>query len=387
MSEVSDTVTDPLLNPVTDEQRYLLEIIGEAVVTAGGWPVYQYVQAKMDNCDLDLEVVLSSLPAITADQLVYSPVRRDRHGDDGTPIALTVAGLAHLDQFRTTVATFLGVVARLAEERAAAQFDPLKVVDVVVPFERLTRDFDEMAAPRVNLRELLGAEPATWLNQVFQGEGGAWFVRTGPSLRRFRGVATVEDYLARFRAWIAPGTPVQPPAPLSPLGLVAALDYLDVVFRLRFGSHLLTFASVERAARLVFEAGTAEEFDNRLSALGEMLKGFRVPGKENRKPLKELSEFLSEHLPAEAATRVDRALAVLQAVTHVRNGGQHVGAVEYAATALPSLGLTFPVVNHAAAWRMIQAHTVAALDTLREEIRANLAAAPGAQSVARLGGA
>jgi hypothetical protein len=290
---------------------------------------------------------------------------------------LTVAGLAHLEPFHSTVTMFLRVVARLAEERAAAQFDPLKVVEVIIPFDRLTTDLDMTTESLVSLRELLASEPATWHNQTVQGDGGAWLVHASPFVRRFRGVETIAEYVTRLRAWVVPPVPDLPPAPASPLAVVAAFDYLDVVWRLKFGNQLVVVPSAERAARLAFDADTAEEFDNRPSALGEMLKGLTVPGASNLGPLKRLTAYLPDHLRAEAMGRVEHSIKTLQAVTHVRNGGQHVGAVGDAVTALPSLGLTFPVTDYEGAWRMIQAHVVAALDTLREEIRATITAAPG----------
>jgi hypothetical protein len=210
-----------------------------------------------------------------------------------------------------------------------------------------------------------------WHNQVFQGEGSEWFVRTSPFIRRFRGVNTVEDYLARLRAWILPTGVETPPAPASPLALVASFDYLDAIWRLAFGAQLVVVPSAERAARLAFDADTAEEFDNRLNALGEMLKGLKVPGDPQLGSLKRLAAFLPQHLSPEAMSRVQHAIGILRAATHVRNGGQHVGAVGAAVEALPSLGLTYPIGDHHGAWFTVQAQVIAALDTMREEVAAS----------------
>jgi hypothetical protein len=101
-----------------------------------------------------------------------------------------------------------------------------------------------------------------------------------------------------------------------------------------------------------------------------MLKGLNAPGDRTLGPLKRLAAFLQHELPAESVSSVDHAVSILQGVTHVRNGGQHAGAADVAAMALPSLGLTFPIVDHGAAWRTVQARVVEALDTLRDEIGA-----------------
>ena len=70
--------------------------------------------------------------------------------------------------------------------------------------------------------------------------------------------------------------------------------------------------------------------------------------------------------------RVTPAIATLRLVTHIRNGGQHVGASTQAAAALPAFGLSFPIADHTTAWQQVQAHAVAALDTIRDEIRATV---------------
>ncbi|MFE9958942.1 hypothetical protein [Micromonospora sp. NPDC005299] len=121
---------------------------------------------------------------------------------------------------------------------------------------------------------IIRGEPSTWLST---GGVGNEVWKPTPFVRRFRNVSSVDEYLHRLRAWLEPAA--QPAAVVtSPLSLVAALDYLDVVWRLRFDAGLLVVPSAERAARLAFDATTAEELDNRLSALGEMFKGFDVPG-------------------------------------------------------------------------------------------------------------
>jgi hypothetical protein len=65
MTETPGAATEPLLREVTAEQHRLLTIVGDVVADTGAWPIYQYVQAKMDDHDLDIDAVLSSLPTIT----------------------------------------------------------------------------------------------------------------------------------------------------------------------------------------------------------------------------------------------------------------------------------------------------------------------------------
>ena len=63
----------------------------------------------------------------------------------------------------------------------------------------------------------------------------------------------------------------------SPFTLPASIDYLDAVWRLRFGNRLVAPPGIERSARLAFTATSPEEADSRLSALAEVFKGLTFP--------------------------------------------------------------------------------------------------------------
>jgi hypothetical protein len=93
MFATEDPVTEPLLTPADQPQRALLEIVGGAVSATRGWPVYQYVEAKMDDLGLDADAVLSSMPPISHGQLTYSLVRRERSTTAETPVKLSIAGM------------------------------------------------------------------------------------------------------------------------------------------------------------------------------------------------------------------------------------------------------------------------------------------------------
>ena len=70
-----------------------------------------------------------------------------------------------------------------------------------------------------------------------------------------------------------------------------------------------------------------------------------------------------------ALDRVRDAVAVLEAVVHVRNARQHGGGQEKGAAAVKTLGLSYPIFNPSYAWQVIQNKVIAALTALREEIR------------------
>ena len=315
------------------------------------------------------------MPSISAGQLNYSLVRRGRSTAAETPVKLTIAGFALLPEHAGAVNMFLAVLGELAQRRAAAAYDPRQVIEVSVSGAALIRDLGLQDEPMVRLLpDILGGEPSTW-HGGDNLDGNEWKPKASTFVRRFADVNDVGDYFRRLRAWIEPDNPPSQPVVVSPLGLAAALDYLDVVWRLTFGAGLLVVPSVERAARLVFDVATAEEFDNRLSAVGELFKGLDVPGDERQGTLRRLRAFLGDRLTTEAMARVDPALATLQSVTHIRNGGQHMDAATDAATALPSLGLTYPISDFSYAWQIVQMHVVQAIDAIREEVRATIPSA------------
>lgn len=379
MADPIETGADPLLHPLSGPQQQLLAVTGGALSETGAWPVYQYVQAKLDDLGLDIDAVFAGLPRFSHNSLIYSLARRDQGGREEEPVKLTIAGMTHLPQFASTVEMFLRVVNAVADRRASAPFKPGSVITVEVPGAQLVDDLGLESEPLVELLpELLRGEPATWHGAQSSGDAG-WVYQPSSFIRRFRAVRDINDYITRMRAWIMPPTPAPAPEPVSPLGLVAEFDYLDVVWQLKFGHKLVYVPGAERAARLALPVYTPEEFDNRLSALGEMFKGLDVRSGNGRGSFDKMRQFLRDQLPSESHPAVQAAIDTLLQVTHIRNGGQHVGATAHAAAALPALGLTFPISDHAAAWRMVQTHVINALDTIRAEVNALDTTRPGAR--------
>jgi hypothetical protein len=313
--------------------------------------------------------VIASMPTISDGmQLRYSLVRVDRYPSPDTLVKLTVAGLAHLSTFESTVDIFLRVLAELSARRASASYRPAEVIEVVVSGPDLVRDLKLSDEPFVSLLpDLLEGEPATWHGHGGTDERG-WLHKPSTWLRRFHGVGDVSDYLSRLRTWLVPAPPAAAPVLVSPLTVVTAFDYLDAVWRGRFGQRLLVVPGAERPARLAFDAANAMEFDNRLSALGEIIKGFSIPGGSKAGSLQQMEAFLAQHLGADSMSRVRSALTVLHHVTHIRNAGQHIEATTKAAAAMPTFGLRFPITDYMAAWHSVRAHVAEALDAIRDEI-------------------
>ncbi len=173
-------------------------------MATGGWPVYQYVQAKLDDLGWDSEEVFAGLPRLTEGHLTYSLIRRDRSGREEEPVKLTVAGMAHLPRFDSTVEMFLRVVNALGDRRAAAPFEPGRVVQVEISGSELVNDLGLDDEPLVGLLpELLQGEPATWHGSQ-SSDKAVWTYLPSSQLRRFRGIRDINDYVSRMRAWIMP---------------------------------------------------------------------------------------------------------------------------------------------------------------------------------------
>jgi hypothetical protein len=305
----------------------------------GAWPVYQYVQAKLDDLGLDIDEVFASLPRFSHNHLTYSLIRRDQGGREEEPVKLTIAGMAHLPQFASTVEMFLRVVNPLADRRASAPFEPGRIITVEISGAELVADLGLDGEPHVELLpELLKASqpPGTGCSRAATlagftsraassvvSVGYATSTTTSPECAPGSCRPHPHERLSQSPHWVS----------------AAAFDYLDVVWQLKYGHQLVRVPSVERAARLTLPVSTPEEFDNRLSALGEMFKELNVKSDKGSGPFDKMRQLLLQRLPSESHPAVQTAIETLLQVTHLRNAGLHIGATVQAAAALPALVL------------------------------------------------
>jgi hypothetical protein len=347
-------------------------VIGGVVQRHQAWPVFQYVEAQLDKQGLDAFPLIKSLPMMTHGPFSYGLVRSAGGFRPGERIELTVAGLyrfAPVDQLATL---YLRVLAGIAEASATADYDPLAVTDIQVDGAELVTKLRLAGHPFLGLLPgLLDTEPGTMHGAQPAGDTAQWTHHPTSFIRRFRGVADVPDYLARVRAWQVPVEPLPAPTAPSSLALAEALDYLSLVWKDRFGVPLVRVPSAERITRLAFDAYTQAEFDSRLSALREVLKGLAVgglPGGAGQIPA-----FLKDKLPGgpETEMRIKEAVATLQAVKHARDAAQHVNAGSQAAKELWRLGLSYPIIGYTQAWRSVTAYVIDALRVLREELQSS----------------
>jgi hypothetical protein len=376
-----------LLAEPTPEQAQTLEFVAQAfVVRRYRWPVFDYVEAELEEQGIDAWTALERLPrhpgtAYSAVQWSRSPNIRPQ---PETPVALTVLGLyqaeagGHVNTGMVDV--FLALLPALAEFRRRAPRSPdtprrVELSSDEVLAELKSRGIRDGWITAEVLWDLLKREPPTWGAGGSKMDDGTWTRKIQRNVHRFGAVTTVEGYIEEVAVMLAePVTPVPMAAP-SPLGLVAAIDYLDTVWRLAPGhsGHLFELHSAQRTAQLAFPAATADEFDSRLSGLGEVLRSARLPPgtapgrRERNRPLAQLEAYLVGLLP-ESQSRVERAVGVLRDVINVRDAGQHTSAGSRGALALAALGVGYPPASWPDAWNTISVRTIEALAALREEL-------------------
>ncbi len=366
------TVVSGALPSPSAPQQQLIDILGSVYLEHGQWPSWAYVEEKMERLDLDGAAVLASLPRGAHNYGAVWPMRQGAPTPD-TRVGLTVAGMSNLAGGELVVDAFVRLVGAMAAFRADVELDPFSDTR-----PRMTRG-DVLALAGAfevdegRLLDLMQKEPPTWHCQANRPSPDDWTIELAPEIRRFAGVRDVAGYLDRLSRYTSPPARAPEEKLVSPFTLPGSIDYLDAVWRLRFGERLVVPPGVERSARLAYAAASPEETDNRLSALAELLKQLNVPGAPgvSGHPLSRLRRFLTDALPQEAHARVYGAIEVLDAARQARAASQHQAAQRDAIDAYHVLGLSFPVTNWSAAWQRIQAVVTLAFDAIRDELQAN----------------
>jgi hypothetical protein len=191
----------------------------------------------------------------------------------------------------------------------------------------------------------------------------------------FEGLETIEDYVLRLEDWLGGTPPALPPILPSPLSLAAALDYLNVVWRLTHaGERLFAFSSAERTTRLAFDVQTSEEFAAHLSAFADILReaNRRVKAESQKKhrdrPLARIETDIAARLEADSVARATEAIRMLELVIALRDSDQHGASTARAVAAFRELRVTYPPTDWNTSWRVLSAQAVDALNAIREEL-------------------
>lgn len=388
MSASSGFTPAMLLDSLADNQQRMVELIAQAfVANSWTWPVFDYVEAQLEIDGIDAWTELEKLPQHQGSG--YAAAWWSRAGGAKPaahePVGLTVVGLHHAEEGlggvrKGLVPVFFALLKLLAEWRRRLPLSPTEPrkleisSDDVIPELSARGVSTDLLAPTL-LKSLLDNEPAAWGSSGGSTPDGGWTRGVSRNVYRFEHVETIEAYVEEIIAMFPSLAPRPQMAVPSPLGLVAAVDYLDTVWRLvpDHKDHLFRLHGAQRTALLAFPAETADEFDSRLSGLGELLRSVQLPDrmsasrKERDKPLAGLETYLKSLLP-ESRSRIEGAIETLHNVLHVRDASQHTAAGRKGAAALGALGVGYPPPSWSYGWIVVQARTIEALDALREEL-------------------
>lgn len=373
----------PLLSALTEPQQAVLDVISQIWLTKNArWPAYGYVEREVDRRGHRLEEVLPTFPAIRAQGLgalvpEYRAVWVPTGGGPDAKLHLTVAGLAHLPvENQPIISVFLSAVSAMARRRQNAVLDPFDPQEDLVTSTELSALLNRHSDSWIKwLPQVFAHEPATWGGGQPDVDDQPWIWRSTSALRHFVNVNDVNDYLWCINAFLQPaveGPPVEVPDP--PLGLAASLDFLAAVWSLKYGTSLLRLPSATVVTALALDAETADEFDSRLSALGQVLRGLDVPPMPNvpKHPVQYLGARVLTDVPPESRHRVQAAIEVLAAAVAVRNSIQHAPAAPQSVSAMQRLGLVYPLSDWSIAWARVRTRVSLALTDIREELQGSL---------------
>lgn len=160
--------------------------------------------------------------------------------------------------------------------------------------------------------------------------------------------------------------------------LTVALDYLDAIWRLKFGGgkNLLRLPSAASTAALETNCSTRDEFRSRLSDFADLLKRLNVPDElivGAEKPpadqtFKRLESCLKSILDSEEMERANSSIKMLVAVNEARVALQHSATTANLARAFNTLGIPSPYPGWCECWDIVRAQTTRALIGLSSEI-------------------
>lgn len=153
-----------------------------------------------------------------------------------------------------------------------------------------------------------------------------------------------------------------------------------------FGTHhrLVNAPNTSTVARLTQSCRSRDEFASRLSDFADMLKQFNIAEdivtaeeRERRDIKKDQTIAL---IRAALQTKLDQAdldeaeagLKALQQMVTVRMGFQHQRGARALPKSLAQLGVPFPVRDWNAAWTIVQARAVEAINTIRRAMLRNI---------------
>lgn len=224
--------------------------------------------------------------------------------------------------------------------------------------------------------QLLEREPYLWhgFSRPAQ-DSDQWELKIPVSIRDYRDVTSVEEYINAVEQRVAPPEPPSQPLSAAPLDIPYAVSFADAVWQSRTGHPLFARPDPASVARLTQPCDSEGAFNSLMSALADVLSQVAKPG-TGRAPrsgaLEEVRAYLDRELDPPAAARCSDAIGTLIRVRAIRHSIEHGDARAKAVAAYAELGLPFPVASWPETWAQFSAITCGALDALREEAHAGL---------------
>lgn len=218
----------PHLPDISEEQGGVLERIYESFRAGSPWPTFGQLDREFDRKGIDLPQVLGTIP------VVYALFDRNRLFDPqpGMELQLSLFGIAQCADSDDDVALFLNALQWLGTIEAEHVIDPGDpgTLAVTVTAEDFSKHLSSTAwaASPINVAKvgmlLQNQPPRIW--QSFGGAGDAWTATLTRDIRKYRIVASIEDYL-KIIGEVAPhllglGTS-WPASPLLPTNIAASL--------------------------------------------------------------------------------------------------------------------------------------------------------------------
>ena len=364
-----------LLEPLDDQQQNLLELVWSLFREKNQFPVYQYVEYTLHQRGHEAAEIISSFPSISPDgsRARYAAVYADP--DIGTylpdnRVCLTIAGLFHArDHFAMEIiGDFLVYLRALTAAQERIKESPFAVADVETGLVAALRGAgrDETTLPwmlKLIEREWLGV-------QVWNKSAGENDVKSRLSFLTSADFSTVEEYLTAVTVAATPRPRVVAPEYRDPRALSRAITNFDITCELVLKKPLITKPAIDRTALFAQDAATDAELREGLSALGELLGGFSVPGKSPSHAVGRLLAYLGQELPNIDQVQVQHAINLFDAARELRNSSQHPKPSAKLIQASGRLGLPFVQRDPKQAWNIIRGQMTDAFTILQEEIYA-----------------
>ncbi len=180
-----------LIPELSGNEHRLLEIAYRGFRESASWPTSSHVDSVLDHdYAVDFETALAGLPAT-----IVIPI----HGyADQSQVKLTVAGLSLVEAAGPDLANFLALLRAATERESNATPGPDEVAEVKLSQE----DEVQIWGRQLGHDELARVLEIAYVEGINAGAGGLndngqWYLGFNRWLRPYRGVETIDDYVAR----------------------------------------------------------------------------------------------------------------------------------------------------------------------------------------------